>query len=159
MSQRYTLVVIDMQYEFSSTAELALAGVCRAIVAAKKILNHIIVIEYKGSGDTLPEVKKAIGAIGDDWDSLIAFKSVVACGDIEDAMGCGYFDSDIASAVIVVRDDLSDDLLLSVFLHELGHYWGCRDSSDSLDVMYMWGYGVINFTDADIACAKKGASW
>ena len=62
MSQRYTLVIIDMQYEFSSTAELALAGVCNAIVAAKKSLNHIIVIEYKGSGDTLPEVKKAIGA-------------------------------------------------------------------------------------------------
>ena len=62
MSPRYTLVVIDMQYEFSSTAELALAGVCKAIVAAKKNLNHIIVIEYKGSGDTLPEVKRAIGA-------------------------------------------------------------------------------------------------
>jgi hypothetical protein len=62
MSQRYTLVVIDMQYEFSSTANLALAGVCRAIVAAKKNLNHIIVIEYKDSGDTLPEVKKALGA-------------------------------------------------------------------------------------------------
>jgi nicotinamidase-related amidase len=61
MSQRYTLVVIDMQHDFRSTADLVVWEVCRAIKSAKKNLSHIIVVGYRSCGPMLEPVKKAIG--------------------------------------------------------------------------------------------------
>ena len=60
MTNRYTLVIIDMQWEFRGTAERALGGVIKAIRNAKKNCSSIMVVEYANSGHTLGEVAQVL---------------------------------------------------------------------------------------------------
>lgn len=59
---RYTLVIVDMQTGFiDSDHDFAvISGVIRAIKKAKKNLSDIIVVEYSGSGKTLPDIMRTL---------------------------------------------------------------------------------------------------